>query len=166
MTYTEDIINLRMIVGYIGEKDQDAWWDSQFFTGGNDAFLQPIFSKTKLPAQYHGVRDAARIVHDTRIGIGRVFHLFRLPESLEQALFRDILEQENHVDLLASLENRDDAMNALLRYGENEAQLTEGPVQIGQSNELVEGGWIGKVASAYRSAFEHGTQRFPYFKEA
>ena len=82
-----EITRLRMIVGYLGEKGQHNWWSSEFFSPTAPAFLNPVFGKTATLAQYHGVKEAARRVHDTHIGVGRVFHLFRLPESMEQAIF-------------------------------------------------------------------------------
>ena len=36
-------------------------------------------------AQYHGVSEAARRVHDEHLSVGS-FHLFRLPEEMEQDL--------------------------------------------------------------------------------
>src|SRR5947207_11300108 len=79
-------IVLRLAVGILGEHGQAAWWPSMFLGQHANAFLSPIFgSKTRM-AQYHGVTEAACRIHDERIGVGRVFHLFRLPETIEQRL--------------------------------------------------------------------------------
>jgi hypothetical protein len=88
----QEIARLRMIVGFLGEKGQHNWWSSEFFSATAPAFLNPVFGKTTTLAQYHGVKESARRVHDEHIGVGRVFHLFRLPESIEQALFEMLQE--------------------------------------------------------------------------
>ena len=72
------IAGLRLAVGFLGEQEQAAWWPSVFLGRHAHAFLNPIFgSKTRI-AQYHGITEAACRVHDESIGVGRVFHLFRL----------------------------------------------------------------------------------------
>ena len=86
------IVRLRVIVGYLGEKAQFDWWQSGFFTPSSAAFLNPVFARTSALAQYHGVKEAARRLHDEHIGVGRMFHLFRLPETLEQSLFEFLKE--------------------------------------------------------------------------
>jgi hypothetical protein len=58
------------------------------------AFLNPIFASKTRMAQYHGVTEAACRVHDERIGVGRVFHLYRLPETIEQRI-PDAFQEES-----------------------------------------------------------------------
>ena len=53
------IARLRIIVGYLGEKDQFNWWATSFISSVGAKFLSPVFSKTVLHAQYHGVTEAA-----------------------------------------------------------------------------------------------------------
>ena len=81
------IVRLRLLVGFLGERSQFNWWPSAFFISSSSAFLSPIFTKTAFTAQYHGVKEAASRVHDEHIGVGKVYHLFRLPETVEQTLF-------------------------------------------------------------------------------
>ena len=86
VNHTDQIVGLRLAVGLLGEQEQSAWWPSGFLGRHAQAFLGPVFgSKTRM-AQYHGVTEAACRIHDEKIGVGRVFHLFRLPESIEQRL--------------------------------------------------------------------------------
>ena len=40
-----------------------------------------IFPRTSHVAKYHGVAEAARLVHDESLSVGS-YHLFRLPEEL------------------------------------------------------------------------------------
>jgi hypothetical protein len=80
------IASLRLLVGFLGEQSQFNWWSSSFFAANSRAFLSPVFSKTALIAQWQGVKEAASRVHDEPIGVGAVYHLFRLPEHIEQTL--------------------------------------------------------------------------------
>jgi hypothetical protein len=65
------------------------------------SLLRGGFIKNAFVAQYHGVQEAASRVHDEHIGIGRVYHLFRLPEHVEQALFNS-LQNKAFVDCAIS----------------------------------------------------------------
>ena len=86
----ETITKLRLYIGYLGEKDQFGWWVSSFFAPSSNAFFEPLFGRTQYLAQCNGVTRAAALVHDERIGVGHVYHLFRLPEDLEQGLHREL----------------------------------------------------------------------------
>ena len=82
--HLEYLATLRIVIGYLGERDQFAWWQSSFFSAGSEAFLSPIFARTRFLAQCTGVTQAASAIHDARIGTGNVYHLFRLPEDMAQ----------------------------------------------------------------------------------
>ena len=79
------IAELRVLIGYLGEKGQSNWWSSEFFSATAAAFLAPIFNRSLFLAQYQGATAAAAKIHDEAIGVGRIYHLFRLPIGLEQA---------------------------------------------------------------------------------
>jgi hypothetical protein len=74
-----------MLVGFLGERAQFAWWPTAFYEASSRLFLEPVFSKTSRLAQYHGVLEAARRLHDEHLSVGS-YHLFRLPEEVEQDL--------------------------------------------------------------------------------
>ena len=82
----ENLAVLRAVVAYLGERDQFAWWQSAFFGAGSALFLSPIFARTQILAQCAGAGMAAARVHDEHIGVGGVYHLFRLPEEIERSL--------------------------------------------------------------------------------
>src|SRR5215212_10212064 len=63
-TQLEALTTLRTVVGYLGERDQFAWWQSSFFAPTSRAFLAPVFGRTQALAQYAGVSRAAALVHD------------------------------------------------------------------------------------------------------
>ncbi len=102
---------LRLLVGYLGEKSQENWWSTSFFEPAIRVFLEPVFSQTIRLSHYNGVREAARNIHDVYIGVGEVFHLFRLPEEVEQDLQQLIFEAPN--EWFTEVSSRDNALNTL-----------------------------------------------------
>jgi Natural resistance-associated macrophage protein len=84
------IVSLRLAVGLLGERDAAGWWASSFMSPTSTAFLTPVFGSGLLQARYQGVLEAARRLHDGRIGVGRAFRPFRLSEVMEQRLFEAV----------------------------------------------------------------------------
>lgn len=153
--------HLRLVVGYLGEKDQGNWWSTSFFSPTSQYFLEPVFARTTRLAQYNGVREAARRLHDERIGIGSVFHLFRLPEEVEQDLQHLIVGAPE--EWFAEIGSRESALTAL-RYlsGEN-ISAAAGPQSIGDVDEFYRFSGSKVLAQHYLAAFEQGIRTFPYF---
>ena len=160
--HLQQIARLRMIVGFLGEKAQHNWWASEFLSSTAPAFLNPVFGKTAVLAQYHGVTEAARRVHDEHIGIGRVFHLFRLPESAEQALF-EILQNPTMAEALSKdVGSQEVAVATLHKIAGSSAVLREGPVQIGSITDIDGTAWLSEAARYYATAFGSDLRSFPY----
>ena len=79
--YLPTLLQMRMLVGFLGERAQHAWWPTAFYEPSSRHFLEPVFVKTARLAQYHGVVEAARRLHDEHLSVGS-FHLFRLQTCL------------------------------------------------------------------------------------
>src|SRR5215475_5259669 len=120
------IARLRLLVGYLGEHHQYNWWPSAFLTPSSLAFLAPIFSKTAFMAQYQGVTAAASRVHDAHIGLGKVYHLFRLPERLEQTLYHHLQDKAFVDTLRVPLHDKDPALACLVTCADSHPASTEG----------------------------------------
>jgi len=160
------VAKLRVLVGYLGEKEQHSWWSSSFFSTASEAFLAPIFPRTTFLARCNGVKETATRIHDERIGEGRVHHLFRLPEHIEQKLHAAYLEEETINGLKELTETAETALEALAALGGDAADTSEGPVQIGDADHLLsEAGWC-KATAHYHRAFAEGYQTYPYFTES
>ena len=156
------IARLRVIVGYLGEKAQFDWWPTGFYTPSSAAFLNPVFARTAPVAQYHGVKEAARRVHDEHIGVGRVFHLFRLPETLEQSLFEWLQEPASAAAAQPDISSRSAALDTLQSFFKTTGPVSDGPVQIGTRADLDGDGWLAAAARCYHGAFTRGTRSYPY----
>jgi hypothetical protein len=38
------LAKLRVVIGYLGEREQFGWWQSLFFSASSQAFLVPVFA--------------------------------------------------------------------------------------------------------------------------
>lgn len=160
------LIRLRITVGYLGEKHCYSWWNSAFFQPRSKDFLSPVFGKTYFLAQYHGIKEAASIIHDERIGIGRgVYHLFRLPEKLEQLIHSYLLNQENYALFQQDLANKDHAEKVLNSLYNNNIVDFLGPVKVGNYKALESQDSWEIVSNIYLKSFNTNILSFPFFQE-
>lgn len=116
-------------------------------------------------ARYAGVKEAARRAHDERIGIGRAFHLFRLPETIERRLFDAMGDRSISDAVFACTASRPSAATTLSGFVDVSPNALEGPLKIGKAEDLTSNHWVSAVAGAYRSAFDAGFKCFPYLTE-
>lgn len=154
------IVSLRLAVGLLGERDKAGWWASGFLSPTSTAFLAPVFGSNILQARYQGVLDAAKRVHDERIGVGHVFHLFRLPESMEQRLFEAV--QSGGSELIKTISSSHSAKATLESFVNKAIAPRSGPALMASTETFYSAGWIGEAASLYSAAFGAGVQCFPY----
>lgn len=159
----ETLALMRGVVGYLGERDQKGWWQSGFFSAGSRAFLSPVFGRTQILAQCAGVTQAAALVHDERIGVGQVFHLFRLPEDLEQAVHQALQRPELGRRLIELVASNDTALAWLRETGGSGDQGGVGPLRVGMEHSVREPQPWRLVAANYGRAFAAGEDIFPYF---
>lgn len=160
-----DLLKVRLLVGYLGETDQFGWWKTSFYQPASQAFLAPIFPRTGHVAKYHGVAEAARLVHDESLSVGS-YHLFRLPEELEHDLHTALAGAEGRTTQDASVHGKDGALEMLCSIGEASISPADGPISLGEINELRTSHAIAKMACIYAAAFQRGIKAFPYLTRA
>jgi len=159
------LAKLRVVVGYLGEREQFSWWQSSFFSAGSQAFLAPIFSRTQFLAQCSGVTRAAATLHDERIGTGHVYHLFRLPEDIEQDLHQLLHSPELNEELIRLTTDKVTALNFLDQETDREDSTAVGPALINSITALRELTPWHSVCGHYARGFEQGIEIFPYFAD-
>jgi hypothetical protein len=159
------IIGVRLAVGLLGEREQAGWWPSMFLGRHAHAFLSPIFGGKTRMAQYHGVTEAACRVHDESIGVGRVFHLFRLPESIEQLMFSAFQEGDVPEEVTRCFGSREAAESMLASLANGPTAVRPGPIRLGDAGIINTPGGMRLVAANYRAAFEAGIKCYPYFAD-
>jgi hypothetical protein len=158
----QELVRLRLLVGFLGEKHQAKWWDCGFLDVTGKRFLQTTFPRTFLPAAVRSTTEAARLVHDSRIGRVGVFHLFRLPVDIEDQLEAWVSElaQDQAEDTTLSW---DAALDELNQFSESQFTAPEGPVQVGVPKKILTAVSISELAAHYHSAFSNRIHCFPYF---
>jgi hypothetical protein len=159
------IVCLRLAVGLFGEQAQLAWWSSSFLGQHALAFLRPIFgSKTRM-AQYNGVTEAACRVHDEKVGVGRVFHLYRLPETIERRISDAFQEGSLPEEVTRCFQAMENAVSVLADLEKGPAEVKSGPVRLGAADMITSRDGIALLAATYRAAFEAGIKCYPYFTD-
>ena len=157
------LAKLRTVIAYLGEHEQFSWWHSSFFSPGGRTFLSPVFAKTHVMAQCVGASQAAALVHDERIGVGDVYHLFRLPEDIEQRLHATLADVKVSDEISSFVGSRENA----LAYMRTQARAIRtpgvGPVRIGNAEDMRSPNSWKIIAAHYLDAFEHAAQSYPYF---
>lgn len=160
---TEILALMRAAVGYLGERDQRGWWQSSFFSAGSRAFLSPVFGRTQVLAQCAGITRAAALVHDERIGVGQVYHLFRCPEDLEQGVHRALQTADVTRRIGALVASPGTALAFLQEEARSAQAAGVGPTRVGDDHTLRDRRSWRTVAAHYVGAFRDGGDVFPYF---
>lgn len=153
------ILKLRLLVAFLGERAQFSWWPTAFYEPSGRLFLEPIFAKTAHLAQYHGVTEAARHHHDEALSVS-AFHLFHLPEEVEQDLHKLLQEDAVVATEVARYESSQAALAALVALSGGNTKEAVGPVVVGQVSDIAK--HLGAMAAVYASAFGSGDQAVPY----
>lgn len=165
-SYLPTLLQMRMLVGFLGERAQCAWWPTAFYEASSRLFLEPVFSKTSRLAQYHGVLEAARRLHDEHLSVGS-YHLFRLPEEVEQDLHAIVQSSEGE-DLASQVPpSKEAALDALKRLAAKRLASTGstssvGPTAVGSIKDIDSTDTLKAIAAAYLSAFTQNAKTYPY----
>lgn len=155
----QSVLNARLLVGFLGERAQFGWWPTAFYESSGRLFLKPIFSRTPHVAQYRGVVEAARRLHDEHLSVG-TYHLFRLPEEIEQHLHVLVQTAGEEWSSAAIYRDKHTALAMLTDMTGAAKKGTVGPVSIGNVKDIDD--HLTEIASVYCSAFSSNAQSFPY----
>lgn len=160
-SYLSTVLQMRLIVGFLGERPQFAWWTTSFFGDYSLRSLEFVTPKTSLLAQYHGVVEAARKLHDEHLNVGS-YHLFRLPEEVEQDLHAMMLSGVGTELAKQVPQDKDAALAALKTLAGAIPSAAVGPIAVGNIDQLSAGETLKSIAGTYVSAFSQNAQTYPY----
>ena len=160
-SYLPTLLQMRMLVGFLGERAQFAWWPSAFYEASSRLFLEPVFSKTSRLAQYHGVLEAARRLHDEHLNVGS-YHLFRLPEEVEQDLHATLQSFVGEELASQAPKNKEAALHALKRLAATSETSSVGPTAVGGIKDLDSTYTLKAISAAYLWAFMQNAKTYPY----
>lgn len=160
-SYLPTLLQMRMLVGFLGERAQCAWWPTAFYEASSRLFLEPVFSKTSRLAQYHGVLEAARRLHDEHLSVGS-YHLFRLPEEVEQDLHAIVQSSAGEELASQTPQSKEAALDALKCLATTSGTASVGPTAVGSINDIDSTDTLMAIAAAYLSAFAQDAKTYPY----
>lgn len=157
----DKFITLRALAGFLGEKNQFGWWDTSLLDKTGQRFLEINFPRSSFSAGLTSVIEAAKQLHDSRIGKGHVFHLFRMPTAFEEKLFYRS-KGMTLSQFEPALDNKESALAALKNMTQKQIASTDGPIHIGNLKNLLSESAIDTLAQHYFAAFDAGKKVFPY----
>ena len=160
-TSISTLLHLRLLVGFLGERNQYGWWPTAFFGDYSRRSLEFIAPKTASLAQYHGAVEAARRLHDEHLSVGS-YHLFRLPEEVEQDLHALMLGADGAQATRGLPTDKGAALSALEVAADTVREGTEGPLSLGRITQLNEPGILRRIAGTYHHAMTTGVKAYPY----
>jgi hypothetical protein len=156
------LCKLRLAVAFLGQRSEQHWWDTEFLSGMGLQLLAYNFPRHPLVAGFTSTCQAAKRVHDDRIGRRATYHLFRLPAERESEVHR--IAAEDGGRWLAEMPlDRDGAMEVLRQVAVETVDAPEGPVQVGEFRDIHTIRGVEELAKHYLSAFERGVMTLPYF---
>ncbi|MEZ5124918.1 MAG: BrxE family protein [Thermoleophilia bacterium] len=159
---------LRCVVAALGERAKPPWWRTQFLTPAGLSATEMIFPRTALLTAVRSTSSAARDDHDSKVGVGGRFHLFRLPVALECRFFEHLNDESLREQIRTVLGGNAAVLIDWLgeTAGSVESDGVAGPISFGSESELSSGRALPKLASAYASACATGARCYPYFEAA
>jgi hypothetical protein len=126
-----------------------------------------VFPRTPINAALDCVFVAARLEHDRRTGLGKRYHLFRLPESVEGTILGFVSEPIFLEQAAALVANAQTAlMDKLASIASEQNQpAVDGPISLGPIAKMTQPAVLASLAAHYWNSFESGRRVFPYFTE-
>jgi hypothetical protein len=160
------LVTMRAIVAAIGERAAPPWWRTQFLTEAGLRSMRRIFPRTALGGAVACVTEVARSEHDSRVGVGGRYHLFRLPTRTEDDLANALNDAALALELDGVIKGAfNDLLAALGRLSVG-ANVTpkEGPISLGDVRHLANRRALADIAALYRSAGASAIRCYPYFE--
>ena len=162
------LFQLRALVLALGEKAAPSWWKSEFMNETGFRFLARIYPRTFFKAAVQAAGRAASDAHDRAVGRIGVYHLFRLPDSLELEISRLRWDSEEEFASMFRASFDDDSklmdLLATICEGIEPDEKTVGAKKVGYDKDLFKISALKRIAGMYRQAFAQGNQCFPYFE--
>ena len=158
---------LRTIIGALGERATPPWWRTQFLTDFGLRTLARVFPRTPIYVALDSVFAAARLEHDRRVGLGKRYHLFRLPRNVERAM-RNLISDPTfsaHTTTLVGSGQKElfQELNSIAD-GHRQPAL-DGPIALGSITKLTEPAILTSLAAHYANSVSSTHRPYPYFSE-
>lgn len=162
-TLLKKILQSRILISYLGESQQFAWWESNFLSPVGLQFSEINFPRSAFSAACNSAAEAARRLHDTRIGRGSVLHLFRFSPPMEQDLHSKLLVLPKE-EISPLIMDKETALKKLSELAKPANHQAEGPVQVAQFKGEIHQDDLTAMAAYYLNAFQNNLKCFPYIQ--
>lgn len=159
--YLPTLLQLRLLVGFLGERSQHGWWPTSFFGDYSMRSLEFVAPKTASLAQYHGTVEAARRLHDEHLSVGS-YHLFRLPEEVEQDLHALVQTTQGAAVIGELPKDKETALAGLAKMANAGVAAAEGPVSVGSISALSDPDTAKSITGVYVKALSANVKAYPY----
>lgn len=162
---SQSLARLQVLVSVLGDAAHAKWWRTEFLTAAGLRFLDRLYPRTSCAAAVRATGVAARELHDSSIGRGGVYHLFRLPEPFEgrvHALAAGGFFDQILRELGPSLESREALLAQFDSLATELPETEPGPQRVGSVRDLRRGNLLGRWAGAYLHAFRKDYRALPY----
>jgi len=161
------LLTIRTIIAALGEHPPAPWWRTQFLTDAGLRATARIFPRTAVAAAILSVCEAARRDHDNKVGVGRRYHLFRLPTEWEDGVASTLTRQESQAELKQLLQSgRDELLKKLELLAQGSKRVgKEGPIALGAGARISTSEAIAELAANYLRAFTNNQKCYPYFED-
>lgn len=156
---------LRACVAYLGQKDVSGWWKCSFMNDNGRAIAQYNFPRNAAFSTLTATCEAAKRLHDERIGRRQCVHLFRMPLHDEigiQQVWRSA--GSDPAGMIPS--RRDEAIQGIAAICDEIITVEAGPVQVGSRNDALSAHGLNELAKHYLAAFRQDVTCLPYFSDA
>lgn len=105
--------------------------------------------------------EAARRLHDEHLSVGS-YHLFRMPEEIEQDLHALVLSPTGEALVGELPRKQEEALAAIKQFCPEDLKVSEGPTAVGSIKDIDAPEALRAIAGAYLSAFSRGGRAYPY----
>jgi hypothetical protein len=160
------VFRLKAVVLALGESTTPPWWQTKFMNETGLKYLERLYPRSFFHAAVYAAGRAASEAHERAVGRVGVYHLFRLPESLEAELVR--LPLHTYQDFLSELRGALGQSERLMEMlaslcGDEKVGSSLGARRVGSDKDLLTRAGLRKAAAIYHAAFRMNQPGFPYF---
>ena len=96
--------------------------------------------------------------------MGKHYHLYRLPDSIERVLLKCLQDKKSAELIIKSTSTRDIALNRLRELVAQNIEPSEGPIAVGDYSDNRLQILLKKSLAHYLRAFENNYKTFPYLR--
>lgn len=159
-------LRLRVLVAALSEGSQAPWWRTKYLSPTGSRTLSRLYPRSAFGAAVRAVTAAARSLHDSSIGKGDVYHLFRLPPTIEREIEVILAEpsaDSRFQDVIKDLGNSAALTNLLAAMSGKTTGKHQGAVRIPNATPENADTYT-RMAAVYLDGFHRGERVFPYME--